>query len=243
MVSNLSDEETLLRYRWELARRDPVEFLRYFVFTFDQHDLDMPIKPMPVEERPHLAAIARVWHKMWAGNLWLRNPATGKVQRCRGIAEEKSRQVMQSWEYIALCVWDVIFHQGRLVFMQSKREEDAIGNEAGGTGLLGRAKFILSHLPGKQVLVPRMVSRANKLEFTEMNSVLWAIPEGGDIIRSHTASGVFSDECAFQPEFESAFTAAMPSLRGGGWFAGVSTPDPGFFRDLCEDRKAEAQAA
>jgi len=237
-MGSMGDREQLLRYRWELAGRHPVEFMRYFVFTLDQHDGERPVKPCPVDERPHLEAIARVWHRMRAGDLWVLNPESGRRQRCRGLVEAKSRQVMQSWEFVWLCLWDVLFHSGRLVFMQSKREEDAIGTKAAGSGLLGRAKFILNNIPGGSFLLPKYVERANKLEFTDLHSVLWAIPEGGDIIRSHTVSGIFSDECAFQPEFESAYTAAMPSLRGGGWFAGVSTPDPGYFRDLYEDRRA-----
>jgi len=240
MVRIAAEDEKLLRVRWEKARRDPVEFLRHFVFTLDQHDMDCPVKAFPVDERPHTLWVARIWHMLWGRKLRVLNPVTGREQLCQGLVMAKSRQVLQTWEFTALCLWDVLFHGGRLVFMQSKREEDAIGDECGGTGLLGRVKFMLHHVPGGKLLLPRYEERANRLEFPDQRSVLWAIPEGGSIIRTHTASGIFSDECAFQPEFEDAYVSAMPCLRGGGWFAAVSTPDPGFFQELYEDRRGQA---
>ena len=50
----------------------------------------------------------------------------------------------------------------------------------------------------------------------ETGSHVWAIPEGGNIVRSNTPSVLFSDEAAFQPEFGSAYSAAMPAVEGLG---------------------------
>lgn len=44
-----------------------------------------------------------------------------------------------------------------------------------------------------------------------------------------------SDEMGFQTEAEEAFTAARPCIEGGGAFNGVSSANPGFFQELCEE--------
>jgi len=204
--------------RWELARRDPWLFLRWFVFTIDTHDQREPIKQFPAT-RPHIREMV---------NLWRDN---------RLLTVCKSRQMLMTWLFSALALWDAMMHPGRLIMLQSKREEDAIGNENTGDGLLGRAKFILDHVPWPE-FVPRYDPTANKLEFAH-NSTLWAIPQGAHIIRQRTASGILSDEAAFQDEFSDAYTAARPCIRGGGWMVVLSTPHPGFMQHLHQDAIGE----
>ena len=67
-------------------------------------------------------------------------------------------------------------------------------------------------------------------------SEIWGIPQGGDVIRQHTGSGLFIDEAAFQPDLESALGAAQPMLKGGGRLDIVSSAEPGYFEELVEDR-------
>jgi len=208
-------EQDRVNQRWEIARTDPLDFLRYFVTTCDQHDQEHPIKPFPWERR-HVQFIVRLWEH---------NPK---------LVIAKSRQMLMTWLFTALALWDAMFHSGRLIMLQSKREEDAIGDPVTGDGLLGRAKFILEHLPA-----PRLMGRVkmiyNRIEFLDNNSTLWAIPQGAAIIRQRTASGVLSDECGFQDEFSDAYVAAQPCIRGGGWFVALSTANPGFFQHLFLD--------
>ena len=147
----------------------------------------------------------------------------------------KSRQMLMTWLFCALAVWDAAFHHGRLIMLQSKREEDAIGDFTTGDGLLGRCKFILNHVPGRRLLGLEYREVFNKVIFTGHNSTLWAIPQGADIIRQRTASGILSDEAAFQDEFSDAYVAARPCIRGGGWFVALSTANPGFFQRLYQD--------
>ena len=202
-------------YRWEWARRDPMCFLRWFVFTCDQHDKQHPIKAFPVD-RPHIGYVTRLW------------------QHNRLLAIVKSRQMLMTWLFSTLALWDAMFHPGRLIMLQSKREDDAIGDENVGDGLLGRIKFILNHMPAVPDM-PRYEKIGNRVRFIDNNSTLWAIPQGATIIRQRTASGILSDEAAFQDEFSEAYTAARPCIRGGGWFVAVSTPHPGFFQQLYLD--------
>lgn len=157
---------------------------------------------------------------------WLRNPL---------LAVKKSRQMLMTWLFVALGLWDAMFHPGRLIMFQSKRLDDAIGDETAGDGLLGRAKFIMHHLPGRELLLPEYEPKRqtfDRIKFRSHNSTIWAIPQGADIIRQRTASGILSDEAAFQDQFASAYGAAMPCVRGGGWVVALSSAHPGFFERL-----------
>ncbi len=202
------------RLKLELAKRDPWFFMTKFCYTLDSHDPGQPKKLFP--DRPHLRKLTE---------LWLTHPL---------MVVAKSRQMLASWLFVGLFLWDTMMLTGRLTFLQSKREEDAIGNYTAATGLLGRARFILDHLDPKLKLPYK--TTANKIEFPTRHSTLWAIPQGPDIIRQHTASGIFSDEMAFQYQAEQAYSAAIPTIENGGRFTAVSTAGPGFFQKLFFDQ-------
>jgi len=203
-----------LHVQLELARRDPWFFLTRFCITLDSHDPQRPKKPFP--DRPYLRELT---------NLWLRHPL---------LVIAKSRQMLATWLMVGLYLWDTMMLTGRLTFLQSKREEDAVGNHTAATGLLGRARFILEHL--HPALTVKYRATANKIEFPSRNSTLWAVPQGPDIIRQHTASGILSDEMAFQYQAEDAYTAAIPTIENGGRFTALSTAHPGFFQRLYMDQ-------
>ena len=150
----------------------------------------------------------------------------------------KSRQMMMTWLFTALSLWDAMFHQGRLIMLQSKTEREAVGDEYSGQGLLGRCKFMLRQCP--PWLVPTYTIKSTQVIFPTMNSTLWAIPQGAAIIRSYTSAGILSDECAFQDEFSDAYGAAVPTIRGGGWFVALSSAHPGFFQQLWQDTVGHA---
>jgi hypothetical protein len=78
----------------------------------------------------------------------------------------------------------------------------------------------------------RMGDKERKLALNRM----WAIPQGGDVLRQHTASGLFIDEAAFQPDLAASIRAAQPMLKGGGRIDCVSSAEPGYFEELCEGR-------
>lgn len=205
--SILSDPE-LQAIEYERCRRDPVYFLFTWCQTLDQHDSEQPVKFFP--EKNYLKMIAETW---------FREPL---------LLIAKSRQMMISWLICALYLWDAMFYEGRFIFFQSKKEQDA-------NALLDRSKFIYEHLP---VFLKRKqaISTYCLLEFPENNSLIRAVPEGPDVLRMHTASGVFMDEMAFMESSAAAYQAAQPTIQGGGRFTGVSSANPGFFQTLVEDR-------
>tara|TARA_Y100000310_G_scaffold229356_1_gene231782 strand:- start:605 stop:1291 length:687 start_codon:yes stop_codon:yes gene_type:complete len=199
--------------RWDAAMQHPSYFLGQFCWTIDVHDESNPIKNFPL--RPHIKTMTQ---------LWVDNPLLVIV---------KSRQMMMTWLFCALALWDVLAHKGKLIMLQSKTEREAVGDQYSGQGLLGRAKFILSQLP--TWLVPPHYSKGTQLIFPTQNSTLWAVPQGAAIIRSYTSAGILSDESAYQDEFEQSYAAATPTIRGGGWFVALSTAAPSFFQSLYED--------
>jgi len=197
----------IVQARWELARRDPLYFARWFVFTLDQHDEEHPVKPFPAH-KPHIIALTRIWQ----GNRMMFVP--------------KSRQMVVTWWAAMLSAWDPLFHQGRLIYQQSKRLIDVVGNEFTGDGLLGRTKFILNHIPYRDWVLQDgdIEILSEEITFPRQNSSITPIAQGGDKIRSHTVSGMVTDETAFQDEFEDALVASVASIRHG-WWLGITTPD------------------
>ncbi|HXJ44096.1 MAG TPA: hypothetical protein VNH18_32720 [Bryobacteraceae bacterium] len=201
--------------------RDPEYWLFKYVKTQDEHDTSIAAKPFPDKE--YLRWMVRQWLAT-RQNLW-----------------EKSRQMMASWTFCALYLHDTQFISAvggrRLNFIQSKKEEDS-------DALLRRCFFIYEHQePWLKAMYPAEYSYCHlrfyrpgdterKLAIGEM----WGIPQGGDVLRQHTASGLFIDEGAFQPDLESSIRAAQPMLKGGGRIDVVSSAEPSYFQELVEGR-------
>lgn len=211
---------------WTLCRDNVFYFLTNWAKTLDVHDRDNPVKVFPDKE--YISYLVDTWLKE------------------RLFLVVKSRQMMLSWLMVALYLWDTQFHKGRLTFFQSKKADDA-------DDLVKRAKFIWDNEPK---FLKRYFDKTDKtfkelhanpqaggqhtygrLYFPEIYSEIRGIPEGGDVIRMHTASGILADEMAFQPEAKSAYTAARPTISSQGRFTGVSTvEDNSFFMDMVWDK-------
>jgi hypothetical protein len=209
--------------------QDPAYWLFHQVKTQDEHDQSIAAKPFPAKRWPNGDSyIEWMVERFYASrqNLW-----------------EKSRQIMASWLFCSLYLHDTQFVSAsgaggrRLNFIQSKKEEDS-------DALLRRCYFIYENQePWLKAMYPAEYSYCHlrfyrpgdterKLAIGEM----WAIPQGGDVLRQHTASGLFIDEGAFQPDLESSVRAAQPMLKGGGRIDIVSSAEPSYFQDLVEGR-------
>lgn len=188
-------------------------FLDNFVKTLDEHDKEHPVKRLPMEKE-YIRELAQHF---------LNEPL---------LLVEKSRQMMVTWLGCAYCLWVAMFHKGRRVFVQSKKEKDA-------DELLNRVKHIYKHLPPlmKELFTANEPSAYLSLKFGKHDSVIQGTPQGADVIRQYTASLIFSDEMAFQEKAEEAYVAAKPALTGGGQFIGVSTPNfKNFFYLVAKDK-------
>lgn len=218
MDKNLSSD-SLIRYGQ--LRDDPWKFLKYCVFTLDEVDEASPIKPYP-SHFMYCLYLVRYW------------------QKYKKLAIPKSRRMTVSWTFIALAVWDVIFHKGRSWAFTSKKEEDA-------KELVERAEFILNHIPpevlGKEYIPKvkngKMQTSPPVLDFPEVSSRIQGFPQGGNQLRQRGFSGILEDECAFQEESEDTYAAAEPTIKGGGRMIKVSSravDDGGFFKKIVFDK-------
>lgn len=236
--------------REEVDLRRCADRFAYFLFqhamTQDEHDPTVFAKPFPRHE--YIRYIADV------------------LQFERRIAIEKSRQMIMSWVVCAFVLWVGMFRPNVLFFIQSKKEEDAAdrldriyklyfrlpaflrrrfpinlnSGKPGGqlytdlyfTWQEADADFFgLAALSGQGATIFDLV--ANKA----VRSHLWAIPQGEDVVRQYTATGIFSDEDAFQEEAGKAYGAYMPTLDKDSWIIKVSTANPGHFESVCRDRE------
>jgi hypothetical protein len=191
------------------AKRDPWTFLSEFVYTLDEHEkVNDPIKKFP--KHRYLRLLTRYF------------------QRYDKILVPKSRQLMISWLFCALCLWFALFHKGKLIAIQKITSEDA-------NDMLDRVKFIYSHLP-KEMQHKDVVSIFGKLDFPSINSRIISVKQGKDQLSGKTCSLIFSDEMSKQVECDEAYFASKPTIDGGGKYIGVGTPNgEEFFYYLVHD--------
>ncbi len=197
------------------------EHFKRQVYTQDEHDPSVAKKPFP--DKAYIRWVVMRWLAT-RQNLW-----------------EKSRQMMASWTFCALYLHDTQFISGtggkRLNFIQSKKEEDS-------DALIRRCWFIYENqdawlkemFPAEYSYCHIRFYRLGDKERTLPVGELWGIPQGGDVLRQYTASGLFIDEGAFQPDLESSIRAAQPMLAGGGRIDVVSSAEPSYFQELVEGR-------
>ena len=209
-------EASLSRIKRAQALSHPNDFIKY-VSTKDEHDEINPIKIFP--EKPYIPYLFDLWTK--------------KEQSIFFVA--KSRQIMLTWLCCVYALWLAKSKPHRLIFLQSKKEEDAAnlvfsGGRTGKNWNTARISFIEKHLPA-WLQDEKIESAYGKLLFSN-GSKIWGIPEGADMIRSYTPSLVISDEAAFQPEFGSAYTAMLPIAKHGGQLIAVSSANPGAFGEI-----------
>lgn len=163
--------------------------------------------------------------------MWLRE---------KKLAIPKSRRMTASWTFIALALWDVIFHKGRSWALCSKKEEDS-------KELVARAEFILNHIPEEMIpkqLLPKlkhgqMQSSPPVMEFQEIYSKIQGFPSGANQLRQRGFSGILEDECCFWENAEDAYASAKPTVDGGGRMVMISsraTEDGGFFKKIVFDQ-------
>lgn len=219
----------------------------YFIFesglvTKDEHDQESALKGFPTI--PYLRALLD--DLLVCGRL--QKPSDASWARAAGHSDdwlcavsesgllfvEKSRQVMATWLVCAYLLWRAKYRPHQLLLVQSKKEDDAANLVFNKEPTVARISFMETHLPKHLRTVDFPKGGAFARLYFPTGSQIWGIPEGSDIIRSNTASVIFSDEAAFQPEFGGAFTAALPAVKGGGSYIAISSANPGEFASLVE---------
>ena len=91
----------------------------------------------------------------------------------------KARQIGFSWLIAAYAAWLARFHEGAVILMLSKGQDEA-------KALLGKVRFILVNLPDTWQVKFGADSKS-EIEIPEMNSKIVALPATEDAGRSETA--------------------------------------------------------
>lgn len=188
-----------------------------FCYTLDEHDAKSPLKRFPNKEY--------LWHVV---HEWHHHPL---------LVIAKSRQIMVTWSMVSYALWYALHRKGQLSFFQNKKENDAME-------MLRRAKVIYHALPDvmKQLRPLKIPENAKELEIVGRLSRIKAIPQGADVLRMNTASQIISDETAFQEQAQEAYTAAKPTISGGGRYAMVSTANgKNFFYGMWADHEGASE--
>jgi hypothetical protein len=167
--------------------------------------------PQRVPDYPYLQLLHEVW----------------KNERL--ISIYKSRRMMMSWYFVWLLLHLTMFHESRLVFFVSKKEENS-------DELVKRAEFIYDNIPDELLPVkPAKESKYCHLAFPELRSKIIGVPAGSDQLRQFASSGILFDEFAFWKQAEESYKAAIATVEKTGRFIVVSTVQPGFFYEFCMD--------
>jgi hypothetical protein len=220
----------------------------FFVFdsrrlrTKDEHDNREPVKPVP--DKPYLRVLLDCY--LVSGRLL--EPDQARAARDAGLPPaflellyqsgvlflEKSRDLFVTNLTCAYLHWRARVRGHQLLLIQSKNEEDAAALVFTKEPQFARISFMEDQLPGhlRQCQWPRGGSYGH-LYFPN-GSHIRAIAQGGHIIRSEHPSVIVSDEAAFQPEFGSSYTAALPAVEGGGQYLAISSAEPGEFETIVD---------
>lgn len=202
----MTSEEKKWVERWEAAMLHPWPFIRDFVCTFDNHDMTEIAARKPAPQKVYIRAITRAWMETDV------------------MLAEKSRQIWMTWLFCALYLW-MAMKPAKLVFFQSKNQGDA--NE-----VLVRAKHIYSMLlrwkkvlPGLPIakMTGQKIGTTDSLEFPDIISKIWAIPQGPEVVASYTISGLLADEMDLQVQWLDGYSRAMPAISGGGKYTAIGS--------------------
>ncbi len=201
------------------CRRRPDYYVLTHCRTKDEHDARTPVKRFP--RRLYIAKMLK------------------EAMGHKRLLISKSRQIMATWTFVCYFLHMAEFYKHRLIFFQSKKDEDA-------AALISRAKHAYEHQPEWIKARAPLKRPLHKLPYNKImfanGSMIWGIPQGEDVVRQHTCSGILDDELAFQPKAEQAYTALKPTLDGGGQFVGLSSANgKNFFYRMLYDRLDESE--
>ena len=193
-------------------------FFENFAMTFDERDTTgVPVKkPFPAHNTRYKEIIDRFDMRI-------------ETREYRLIAIPKSRQHMASWLVMLYFLNKAMTRPMSALYIQSEHEKKALKQ-------ILRVNKAYTYLhPDLQAASP-LSKPADKQPVSGLyfknGSLIEALPQGGDAIRSVTATALLSDEAAFQKDFAEVMKAAKANT---GLHIVVSTPNPGTFQKIVED--------
>lgn len=218
----------------------------------------MDLSKLSQEEKEQLLSLMEL--KRWRENPWefikdccltVDEADNGKVKHfpdkeylkriCELSQEEpillipKSRRMMMTWLDLAIILWEGLFKDNQMIFVQSKKFDDSCY-------LLGtqRLMFMYANLPHERHDFPKLKKKISSdkgfsvLQFSN-GTTFMAVAEGADQLRQYTASRVYCTEMAFWDQAELTWMALRPVIQGGGKIIIDSSANPGFFSRLVNE--------
>jgi hypothetical protein len=147
----------------------------------------------------------------------------------------KSRRMMISWLVAGYFVHTARYFDHGALFWQSETEKKAayIVDK--------RCHFIETHLKPREFrqevkTIKTKDSLVGQITYTN-GSYIWAVPQGGDVLRAYTATKIMMDECEFQPQAPEAMRALLPLVEKGAQAILVSSSNGpiGVMAEICEE--------
>jgi hypothetical protein len=203
-------------------RTDPYAFLTECVWTLDQASQQVRRFPDIADSPCSCPAKCRNYIQHLCIT-WLRE---------KRLLVPKSRRVMVSWTMVALHCWLARFFPGSTIAFVSRKQ--GLNDSEGAAELVRRIKFIEEHLPVEIEPVPFQYNFA-RLKYPSIGSEIIGVAQGADQLRQYTLTAIFADEMAYWELAHDTYSASIPTLEGGGRFTGVSSANPGFFKQAVFD--------
>lgn len=224
-TKNLQGKQAQESRRFLTALRSLPTFVFDIARTLDEHDPDEPAKPFP-RDWPYLHEMIELY------------------EANRLLLVEKARQLMLTWLFAAVVVWEVRSKANQRWGWVSLKEGHA--DEA-----LERMWAIVERMPGRSVRTQQgakafldaggvlWVRSSGRIAIPALHGNVHALSQNVDDARSFTFSGFVVDEAAFQPNFKSAYSSLKPTIDKGR-FVAITTAGPfGFCYDLFHGRSYE----
>lgn len=208
----------------EKYRTDPYRFLVECVWTLDQASQQVrrfpDLSDTPCGSACGMGCQNYINHLV---NRWLRE---------KRLLVPKSRRVLVSWIMVSLHCWLARFFPGTTIAFVSRKQ--GLNDSEGAAELVRRVKFIEEHLP---VEIEPLAFQYNfaRLKYPTIGSEIIGVAQGADQLRQYTLTAIFADEMAYWELAHDTYSASIPTLEGGGRFTGVSSANPGFFKQAVFD--------
>lgn len=206
----------------ERYERDPYAFLTECVFTLDQASQQVRRFPTLEDSPCHCPHHCQNFIQHLT-NRWLHE---------KRLLVPKSRRVLVSWTMVALHCWLARFFPGSTIAFVSRKQ--GLNDSEGAAELVRRVRFIEEHLPVELEPLPFQYNFA-RLKYPTIQSEIIGVAQGADQLRQYTLTAIFADEMAYWELAHDTYSASLPTLEGGGRFTGVSSANPGFFKQAVFD--------
>lgn len=193
------------------ALADPLWWMRHGTKTLDEQDHENPYKPFPNYECFD-----------WLYQLWKREPI---------LFIEKSRTMMQTWFFAALCLHWIMTHQPSCCIFWAQDEDRALKPLEYCWTLWDQMSPTLKNLwPLDR---PRSQQAYNAIEFARAGRLLALPGKDPDKIRSEHPTIVMLDEAAFIEHGREALNVALATRVPK--VVAITSANPGWFHAITKD--------